>query len=244
MKKRIINFFQLLLMSLFVVSTLGSCEKSNDPVVIPAEEKVTDNDGNTYKTVKIGTQIWSAENLKTTTYNDGTPIALITENEAWSNTTTGAYCNYKNLESNVLVYGRLYNWHAVITGKLAPKGWHIPTDEDWTTLVNYVATDNDTKSSVSKALSSSTNWKSLSGEDAFGHDLTSINTSGFSALPGGSRGFDGIFYLVGNYGYWWSTLEHSSDFAYDRCLSYYYYYLHKEYGSKNCGFSVRLIKDD
>ena len=88
---------------------------------------MTDQDGNFYKTVTIGTQTWMAENLRTMKYNDGTNIPLVTSGIAWNNLNTGAYCNYNNTTNSdtIATYGRLYNWYAVNTGKLAPKGWHV-----------------------------------------------------------------------------------------------------------------------
>src|SRR5674476_633708 len=100
---------------------------------------VTDIEGNVYHTVKIGTQTWMVENLKTTKYKDGTAIPLVTDNKVWINLPTPAYCWYDNDATTYKnTYGALYNWYAVNTGKLAPTGWHIPTDAEWTTLQNYV----------------------------------------------------------------------------------------------------------
>jgi uncharacterized protein (TIGR02145 family) len=81
---------------------------------------------------------WMAGNLKTTSYSDGTPIPNITDNDSWAILTTGAYCNYDNLESNAAIYGRLYNWYAINTGKLAPEGWHVATDDEWNILENFL----------------------------------------------------------------------------------------------------------
>ncbi len=98
---------------------------------------VTDQDGNEYKTVTIGTQTWMAENLRTTKYNDSTSIPNITSASMWQNSTTGAYCNYNNTTDidTIVTYGSLYNWYAVNTGKLAPKGWHVATNEEYSTLI-------------------------------------------------------------------------------------------------------------
>jgi uncharacterized protein (TIGR02145 family) len=101
--------------------------------------EVSDIDGNYYKTIQIGSQIWMAENLKTTRYNDGSNIPLVTDNTAWSNLTTPGYCWYNNDAATYKnVYGALYNWYAVNTGKLCPSGWHVPSEYEWTLLVNYL----------------------------------------------------------------------------------------------------------
>ena len=95
---------------------------------------VKDIDGNKYKTIKIGTQIWMAENLKTTHFNDGTSIVQIDKYDDWKGLISPAYCWYANDSTNKEVYGALYNWYAVNTKKLCPKGWHVPTDEEWKQL--------------------------------------------------------------------------------------------------------------
>ncbi len=103
------------------------------------ETLVKDIDGNSYKTVKIGEQIWMAENLKVTQYRNGDPIPNLTDENDWENTEQGAYCNYDNNEDNVETYGRLYNWYAVDDKRgLAPNGWHIPTDDEIKELEMYL----------------------------------------------------------------------------------------------------------
>ncbi|MDD4729737.1 MAG: FISUMP domain-containing protein, partial [Dysgonamonadaceae bacterium] len=99
---------------------------------------VTDIDDNVYHTVTIGTQVWMVENLKTTKYNDGTSIPLVSDGTAWSNLATPGYCFYNNDAANKSTYGALYNWFTVNTNKLAPTGWHVPTDAESTTLENYL----------------------------------------------------------------------------------------------------------
>ena len=106
---------------------------------------VADADGNVYQTVRIGNQkfvaqVWTVENLRTTKYNDGTPIPHLTDSVAWINDTLGAYCYYLDTTSGNIIkkYGALYNWYAVDTKKLAPKGWHVPSDEEWNTLQDYL----------------------------------------------------------------------------------------------------------
>jgi len=117
-----------------------SCNNNN---IIGNNSTVKDADGNVYQTVKIGNQEWTMENLRTTKYNDGTPILNITSQTTWDSclyTLTEAFCHYNNTTNSdsIKKFGALYNWYAVNTGKLAPSGWHVPTDEEWDTLQNYL----------------------------------------------------------------------------------------------------------
>jgi len=102
-------------------------------------DSVVDIDGNFYHAVAIGTQVWMAENLRTTKYRDGSPIPNVTDSSVWILTTEGAYCNYNNDTTHSNTYGRLYNWYAVIdTRNIAPEGWHVPTQDEWNTLVQFL----------------------------------------------------------------------------------------------------------
>jgi uncharacterized protein (TIGR02145 family) len=233
-----------------IVFTLtNSCKKAADEDNNNST-KVTDAEGNVYNTVTIGTQVWMAENLKTTKYNDGTPIPNVTDNEEWSNLTTGAYCINDNFESNTSTYGRLYNWFAINKGKLAPKGWHVPTYDEWTVLENYLISNGynfdgtKTRNKIAKSLASTSNWLSSTEEGAIGNDLTKNNTSGFIALPGGSRDYKGEFDSVGEDGVWWSSTGYGTSRAYFRYLGYLSYGLGSNFYNKGCGFSVRCLKDN
>lgn len=139
---------------------------------------VTDIDGNVYQTVTIGTQVWMKENLKTTRYKDGTAIPNVTDNMQWDNLSSGAYCIYDNNAANNTTYGKLYNWYAVNTGKLAPAGWHVPTDAEWTTLTDYLGGDDIAGDKMRDT--TFTLWEYYDG-------FTSTNSSGFTALPAGFR---------------------------------------------------------
>ena len=219
------------------------------PISTVTTGSATDQEGNTYKTVTIGTQTWFAENLKTSKYNDGTTIPNVTDATEWSNLTTGAYCNYNNDASNAATYGRLYNWYAVNTGKLCPTGWHVPSNDEWTTLqyyliensYNYDGTTTDNK--IAKAMASTTDWSSSSSTGAIGNNPSTNNKSGFTALPGGYRSYSGAFNYVGDYGYWWSSAEYDTYTAYYRGLSYLYSYLSYNLNSKVSGFSVRCLRN-
>jgi len=213
---------------------------------------VTDIEGNVYNTVKIGSQVWMLENLKTTHYNDGIAIPLVTDSTAWYKYTP-AYCWYNNDAATYKnKYGALYNGYAVNTGKLAPTGWHVPTDAEWTTLENYLIAngynyDGSTSGDkYAKSLAATTDWATdpYSGTGTIGNELTKNNRSGFSALPGGYRDyFDGSFSNVGIYGYWWSSTEDDTIYAWYRNMFYGLSDVGRLLSSKLNGLSVRCVKD-
>ena len=216
----------------------------------PQTGTVTDVDGNIYATVTIGSQVWTVVNLRTTKYNDGTDIPYVPDGVAWSGLSTPGYCYYKNLDSAAQVkWGALYNWHAVNTGKLAPTGWRVPTDADWTDLENFLIANGynydgtTTGNKIAKSLAAKTDWATFDGPGAIGNDLSANNSTGFSALPGGFRRGDGGFYGQSDYGYWWSATETDASTAYDRYLRYDLENLERRYGNKENGFSVRLVRD-
>jgi uncharacterized protein (TIGR02145 family) len=210
----------------------------------------TDADGNNYKVVKIGSQTWMAENLKTTKYNDGTSIPNVTDNTAWNNLITSGYCWYNNdATTNKNTYGALYNWYTVNTAKLAPTGWHVPTDAEWTTLENYLMANvynfdgTTTGNKYAKSLAATTNWATYTGTGVIGNDLSKNNSTGFSALPGGYRSGSGTFYHLGYSDYWWAATEYSMDAG---CIRFIYNYFSSVYyggDKKSSGFSVRCVRD-
>jgi uncharacterized protein (TIGR02145 family) len=194
---------------------------------------LTDNDGNLYKTVRIGNQLWMAENLKTTKYNDGTSISLVTENSEWFSLTTPGYCWYNNDVTNKADHGALYNWYTVNTGKLAPAGWHVPTDAEWTTLGNYLGGDPVAGGKLKEA--GLAHWHSP--------NTGATNETGFSALPGGYRHDAGTFDSQSNYGYWWSATAYDASQTWFRSLYYDVGNLSRYISLKRCGSSVRLLRD-
>lgn len=162
-------------------------------------QTVTDYDGNVYNTVVIGTQTWMAENLKTLTLNDGTPILI---SESSFNSTTPNYCWYENdsiTYSNP--YGALYNWFVVNTGNLCPTGWHVPTDVEWATLGTYLGGDNVAGGKLKET--GTVHWSGM------GSNAGATNTTGFTALPGGQRdkSNDILFNFIGSTGLYWSSTE-------------------------------------
>ncbi|NQU86204.1 MAG: fibrobacter succinogenes major paralogous domain-containing protein [Mariniphaga sp.] len=211
---------------------------------------VTDIDGNTYNTVQIGTQCWMNENLKTTTYNNGTPIPNVTSNSAWSNLTTGAYVWYNNDITWKDLYGGLYNWYATVDPNgLCPSGWHVPTNDEWTALTDYIGGTgsphgNELKScrQVNSPLGGGCN---TTEHPRWSENNTHYGTDdyGFSGLPGGFRLNDGAFYNIGYYGDWWSSTESSSYNAWGRNLLYNYGSVGVNYYNKPSGFSVRCLRD-
>jgi uncharacterized protein (TIGR02145 family) len=197
---------------------------------------LTDQDGNIYKTVTIGSQTWMAENLRTTKYSDGTTISHVTDDPAWDDLTTGAYCNYKNTAANdtIATFGRLYNWHAVNTGKLAPKGWHVPTDAEWTLLTTYLGGENGAGTKLKEI--GAAHWQNQPISWA-------TNETCFTALPGGYRYPTGWFNYVGEQGYWWSASEGNAGNALYRLMSNNTVSVDKWSFVKESGFSVRCVRD-
>lgn len=198
---------------------------------------LTDIDGNVYRTVKIGTQWWMAENLKVTKYRNGDAIANVTDKKEWTKLEAGAYCNYDNNEANVDTYGRLYNWFAVNDSRsIAPAGWHVPGDEEWDILVNFLKSRVGGKMKTTGTVEAGTGLWYSPNEGA-------TNESGFSAVPSGCRHTDGNYYYIGIYADIWSSMELNSDYACNRELYNLGPDVYRLYNSKQVGFSVRLIKD-
>lgn len=211
-----------------------------------------DIDGNRYTTVKIGTQTWMVENLKTTRYRNGDTIPEVQDNTSWTGLTTGAYSNYENSAENVNTLGRIYNWHAVNDSRnLAPAGWRIPSTAEWLILQNYLIENgynfDGTKlgNKIAKSLAAKTLWKASSGAGAPGNNLSSNNSSGFNGLPGGMRyGNTGVFASKTDAAYWWTKNEITGVEAQYRAMFYGYNFFQIFTSLKTHGFGVRCIKSD
>jgi uncharacterized protein (TIGR02145 family) len=200
------------------------------------------------QTVTIGSQVWTSKNLDVSTYRNGDTIPQVQNADTWVNLKTGAWCYGENKVSNGTKYGKLYNWYAVNDPRgLAPKGYHIPTDAEWKKLTDYFGGTFD----------AGTKMKSTIGWIENGNGT---NSSGFSGLPGGYRtnsilSIDTNGYIsndttksyssIGTNGFWWSSTEDESVTinAWMRDLNYYYGSVNRNSDYKNCGFSVRCIKD-
>ena len=200
---------------------------------------VTDIDGNVYKTITIGTQTWMAENLKTTKYRNGDSIHHITDKTEWFNlfnSPTAAYCIYNNTPGISENYGNLYNWYAVSDSRnIAPAGWHVPSDSEWTVLTNNLAGNLEAGGELKET--GTTHWKSPNNY--------ATNQSGFTALPSGWRGGDGIFYGISEGALWWSSTFHINECARARSLYYLTSFIYNDsLASTTNGYSVRCIKDN
>jgi uncharacterized protein (TIGR02145 family) len=202
---------------------------------VAAAQTVKDIEGNIYNTVIIGTQVWMAENLKTTKYNDSTDIPFISDNKNWNALFIPAYFWYDNDEkANEKTYGALYNWYAVCTNKLCPAGWHIPGYAEWTTMIKKLKGGERVAGGKLKE-TGTTHWKSP--------NKRATNSSGFTALPGGFRDSNGKFHDIGIYGGWWSNTETSATKALYRGMLYDYSTAGSGESQKAEGFSVRCLRD-
>ncbi len=216
----------------------------------PGAPTVTDIDGNVYNTVQIGNQCWMKENLKTTTYNNGTPIPNVTDHDEWLDLTTGAYVWYDNDISWKDSYGALYNFFTTVDPNgLCPIGWHVTTNEEWKDLTDYIGGTNSPQGNELKSCRQ-VNSPPGGGCKTSEHPRWEENNYdwgtddyGFSGLPGGYRSYNGNFFDTGYNGSWWSSKEFSSGDAHGRCLIYLYGSVGGTLATKQVGYSVRCLRD-
>jgi len=242
MYKKIILCFMIILSMIFMILRFY-------PITL------TDIDGNEYKTIKIGNQIWMAENLRVTKYNDGKPIKYISKRDEWEKDTLGAFCyfnNTKNLDS-IKLFGALYNWYAVEKSRIAPDGWRVPSKEDWETLKKYLVEKGydsydhkDTIGGIGRALAANYGWPKIEypNPEHFDVNIKGNNKTGFSALPSGYREYWGTFNNYGSTSYWWSS---SKNLEFNSPEVFYivsgFNSLNNGVLRENYGYSIRLIKD-
>ena len=205
---------------------------------------VIDVDGNIYPTILIGNQVWMAENLKTTHFANGSVIPNVTDNTAWTQFITPAWCSYNNSLSNDSLYGKLYNWYTTDDFRnVCPSNWHVPTDADWDVLIGFIDEAYNPISNGAQSAIAGGKMKSISGWIPF-TGVTSTNESGFSGLPGGYRSnSSGVFFSIGYYGNWWSSTEVNTGPAWYRYLAYGNSNYYRQSSLKKFGYSVRCIKD-
>ncbi len=190
----------------------------------------------TSNTIKIGEQEWMVENLNVNTFRNGDPIMQAQSSAEWEIATTehkAAWCYYGKDSINQDKFGKLYNWYAVNDPRgIAPQGWHVPSDGEWQILVDFLGGDSIAGGKMKE--SDTTNWKSPNSE--------TTNKSGFSALPGGYRYHDGIYY-VGYNAFFFSSTEHSTTTAWTRVFNHENLEVYHYFGNKWDGYSVRCVKD-
>ena len=218
----------------YATNTAGTAY-GNELTFTSAALTVSDVESNIYNVVLIGSQLWLQENLKTTKYNDGTSIPNVTDDALWSSLSTDAYCWYNNDAATFKdTYGALYDWYAIKTGKLCPTGWHVPTEDEWTTLKYYLGDESVAGGKLKEV--GTTHWISPNtGAD---------NSTGFTALPGGYRShITGAFSDIGLIGSWWSSTAEGSAVIRGREMAYDNAYLSFSYIIADSGNSVRCVKD-
>ena len=200
---------------------------------------MTDQEGNVYKTIVIGTQEWMAENLNTSIYRNGEAIPTNLDDAAWEFTTSGAWAYYNNDASYACPYGKLYNWYTCADARqLCPTGWHVPTDAEWTVLTDYLGGEN-----VSGGKMKTTGTIEAATGLWYSPNADATNSSGFSGAPGGYRNLNGVYFSIGYHGYWWSSSEFDAYYAWDRDLDYYNGLAYRYNNVKQSGFSVRCLRD-
>jgi uncharacterized protein (TIGR02145 family) len=233
MKKRnSIWIYPFILFGIAIILNI-SCEKDDND---PPSDFVTDIDGNVYSIITIGTQTWMKENLKTTRYLNGDSIK--TTSPAILNISKESSPKYQwasgGDESNVATFGRLYTWYVVTDSrKICPRGWHIPSDEEWTVLTDFLGGEAIAGSKLKET--GTIHWSSLN-EDA-------TNESGFTALPGGYRDNYTSFLKFGNNGYWWSSEVYGESFSWVRGVSYNSTKVSRTFNFGMAAYSIRCIKD-
>ena len=222
------NSSLILILAIFTLFYTG-CKK--DPKL---PDPVTDTEGNTYKTIKIGDQLWMSENLRTTRFNDGADIPLTKDDDAWRNLTIAGYCWYNNDEATYKdPYGAIYNGFTVASGKLCPAGWHVPVIDEWRALRDFLG--DSTKAGGKIKEPGTAHWLSPNkGAD---------NRTGFTALPAGIRYFEGTFASVLSFSGMWSASGVSDEEQWYVALFYAEAEFITDHRNKKYGLSVRCLKD-
>lgn len=251
--KTLINFntgrYSLRVICLVTLLVLvAGCEKED--VSLHETGTVTDIDGNVYSTVKIGTQWWMSENLRTTKFNDGSNIESTIPNSlsiVFVDTAVYQWAYLAN-EAFAQIYGRLYTWYTVVDERgVCPDGWHMPTDDDWAVLTDYLV-DNGYGNGgdgvdIAKAMSSKTGFLQTGLTGVPGNNQEMNNSSGFNAMPGGMRTLTGLFMFAGGDALYWSATESDSTEAWNRLIDFDLSFVQRNAEVKNYGYSVRCVED-
>lgn len=230
MKNRKLNWTKFLGITIAIITFSYSCSKEDD--AIPS---LKDIEGNTYKTVKIGNQIWMAENLKVTKFRNGDPIQYIANAVQWSNSTAAAFSYYDNYGEYRNTYGLLYNLSVIKDSRnIAPEGWKVPSNDDWEELNDFLSPN----SGVKLREIGDTHWATNPNPNS-----EATNSSGFTALPGGYRKTDGRYMDMSVGSYWWSTYLMSDDMGKYYYLTYGGSKLEAFWGEIKEGYSIRCLKE-
>lgn len=218
-----------------IITSTHSCGATNVHNPNLTYGTMTDQDGNAYKTIVIGTQEWMAENLKASHYRNGNLIPVVTNNGTWAGLTSGATCWFNNDSANYhCPYGKLYNWYAAVDARnICPTGWHVPNDAEWTTLVNYLGGESIAGGKM----------KSVGTQYWFSPNAAADNSSGFSAIQGGRRDYDGTFVLFVSRNHFWSASPNPIGGAWYRFQGYDVGKIFRDYKLGMHGFSVRCLKN-
>jgi uncharacterized protein (TIGR02145 family) len=220
--------------------------------LVESAGSVTDIDGNTYQSVRIGKQVWTASNLRVKRFNDGAPIPFQADTAGWKDNTAPLWCNPKDTTDPQVIrrFGLLYNFHAVDTKKLAPPGWHVPTAKEWVEFEAYLIAHggnwdgSKAGDKIAKAISAKTDWNASEVEGAIGNDLGRNNATGFSAFGTGFRHESGIYEAPGRNTGWWTSTPASSDHAGMIDLHFNQGdWSNAHHYRSACGYPVRLVKD-
>ena len=218
-----------------------------------------DQEGDAFTSVIIGSQEWTSENLSVASYTDGTPIPQVTDANQWVSLTTGAWCWYNNdSAAYAATYGRLYNWFAVVgiydtasetdpglRKQLAPAGWHVPGDVEWSTMINFLdpTADGGNNENIAGGMMKTTGIIDDGTGLWYAPNAMASNVSGFSGAPGGDRGNNGVYFSIGGDGSWWSSSENVAGNAWGRYLDYGFGSAGRVSSLEQDGFSVRCLRD-
>jgi uncharacterized protein (TIGR02145 family) len=213
---------RFILLSMFAITSLVACTKTSTPTPQNAT------------TVSVCNQVWMTKNLDVSVYRNGDLIPQVTDSSQWVNLTTGAWCYYNNDPANGAIYGKLYNWYAVNDPRgLAPAGYHVSTDSEWSSLVTCLGGDSTAGGKIKEA--GLMHWLSP--------NIAATNSSGITGLPAGCRDFDGSFKYISSYAIWWSSTEDDTTYSWARDLYYNDGVILRFNDLKLLGFSVRCLKD-
>lgn len=233
MKKTILTICIIAATAMLWSSCGGGATNESSSSNEPSSNKVTINEASSNE-VTIGTQVWMTSNLNIEKFRNGDPIPQVKTAAEWRKAGENhqpAWCYYANDSNNGEKYGKLYNWYAVNDKRgLAPKGYHVPSDEEWTTLTDYLGGEDKAGAKM----------KSKNG---WAVDGNGTNSSGWSGLPGGFRSYKGTFYDIDRNGYWWSSSDHYTRNAWYRHLDYDFGKVRTNWNPTAYGYSVRCLRD-